>query len=90
MKLFAVEEELAELETRLPLLYGPERLAATVELSWHLRQRNCERAITLADESDALLAQLDIPQEARAMLTARLQLVRGNIHLLFVLSLIHI
>ena len=84
MKLFVVEDELAELETRLPSLYGLERLAAMVELSWHLRQRNCRRSLALADECDALVAQLGIEESDRTKLTARLQLVRGTIHLLFV------
>jgi diguanylate cyclase (GGDEF)-like protein len=83
MKLFVLEGELAELETRLPLLHDDERLAAMVELSWHLRQRDCRRALALADECEALLAHASIEGNDRTKQAARLQLVRGSIHLLF-------
>lgn len=81
MKLFVIEGELAELETRLPSLHGDERLAATVELAWHLRQRDCRRALALADECDAAMPRPAGGESTR--LSARLQLVRGAIHLLF-------
>jgi diguanylate cyclase (GGDEF)-like protein len=84
MKLFVVEEELAQLEVRLPSLHGRKRLAAMVELSWHLRQRNCRRALALADECGDLLAQWDVKQSDCTKWAARLQVVRGGIDLLFV------
>lgn len=84
MKLFVVEAEISQLETELPSQRGTGRLAAMVELSWHLRQRDCRRALELADECDAALAKAAIDIRERALLAARLQLVRGVIHLLFV------
>ncbi len=84
MRQFVVEGELSQLETELPSLHGNERLAAMVELAWHLRQRDTHRALALADECDVVLAQATVSEDERAMMAARLQLVRGEIHLLFV------
>ena len=52
MELFQVNEALAALENALPLQHGDAWLEASVNLAWYLRQRDCERALTLADEVD--------------------------------------
>jgi len=50
LELYAQDEKIAELEARLAALKGSARLAVLVPLSWQLRQRDCARALALADE----------------------------------------
>ena len=83
MKLFASNDEVAALEGRLTALAGADRLTALVALAWHLRQRDCRRALACADEADALLADSGSGQTERAGAAARLNLVRAEIGLLF-------
>jgi len=83
MRLFVVERELSQLETALPSLRGDERIAAMVELAWHLRQRDWRRSLALAAECDAAFAQSARHESGHARWGARLALVRGENHLLF-------
>ncbi|MEI8326936.1 MAG: tetratricopeptide repeat protein, partial [Betaproteobacteria bacterium] len=62
---------------------GENGCAALVTLAWHLRQRDCPRALALATQADALLAGMDEGASERRRLSARLALVRGEISLLF-------
>ncbi len=75
MEIFALNDEVTQLETALLTAQGVARLAVLVPLAWHLRQRNSLRALTLADEAKGLLARLP---DQRQML-ARLQLVWAEI-----------
>jgi PAS domain S-box-containing protein len=84
MKLFATNEEVATLEVVLASLSGQARLASLVDLAWALRECDCTRALLLADEADALLASAEIIVKEQQSMFARLQLVRGTIHWLFV------
>ena len=54
-----------------------------LELAWSLRQRDCRRALLLADESETLLAQLEPEQEAVQLARARLQLISAEISWLY-------
>lgn len=78
MELFQVNEALAALENALPLQHGDAWLEASVNLAWYLRQRDCERALTLADEADKRLSQHN-----HRRMQARLGLLRAEIALLF-------
>ena len=49
MQLFATDDEVSALETSLSELRGDERIAATVALAWHLRQRDSTRALRLVN-----------------------------------------
>ncbi len=49
MKLFAQEAEVSALDASLSELRGDERIAATVALAWHLRQRDSLRALHLVN-----------------------------------------
>lgn len=55
MEMFALNEEVAQLEAALPHARGLGRLEVLIPLAWHLRQRNTARALVLADEARGLL-----------------------------------
>jgi DNA-binding CsgD family transcriptional regulator len=55
MKFFAAEAELSILEGVLTHPWGEDVLAATIALSWHLRQRDSARALRLVDSVVPLL-----------------------------------
>ena len=83
MELYAQDEKIAELEARLAALKGSARLAVLVPLSWQLRQRDCARALALADEGEGLLGRIGpfAPEQARAI--ARFRLIRAEAKMLF-------
>ena len=56
MKFFAPEADLSILEGVLTQPWGEGVLAATIELAWHLRQRDSARALRLVDGVIPLLA----------------------------------
>lgn len=76
MSIFALDDEIALWESALPAMHGVERLEVLLPLAWHLRQRDSRRAVSLADEADALLGALAVPAARSAR--ARLALVRGE------------
>lgn len=78
MDLFILNKDVNALENQLALLNGAERLETLVHLAWHLRQRDCQRALLLANEAD-----LYCEKAGRIDLRARLLLVRAEIRLLF-------
>lgn len=83
MELFTISESLAALERDLARAHGESRLALLVPLAWHLRQRDCQRALALALEAEALLAQSTLSDAERHRCDARLGLLRAEIHLLY-------
>lgn len=81
MELYALDDEVAQLETALASLTGPDRLPGLLSLTWYMRQRDSRRALGLADEVSSLLDTLpDGPEHSR--LRARLDLVRAEIAIL--------
>lgn len=80
MQLFAPDGDLAVLEGVLAKSGDAVELGTLVELSWHLRQRDCPRALALADRAAALIVAQN---DAGPIVFARLQLVRGEIRMLF-------
>lgn len=83
MHLFTPNKDVALLERSLATLVGTSRLGTLVTLAWHLRQRDCARALTLADEAQALHAlSLDAGTEPQR-LAARLLLLRAEVKLMF-------
>jgi len=78
---FALNEEVAAWMAALPALRGTERLGMLLRLAWHLRQRDTQRALVLADEADALLGAASDIDAMRAR--ARLMLARGEAKWLF-------
>ena len=83
MDLFTPNEAVYLLEQSLAALVGTSRLGTLVTLAWHLRQRDCARALLLADEAQALLAlSVDVGTEPQR-LAARLLLVRAEVKLMF-------
>jgi diguanylate cyclase (GGDEF)-like protein len=83
MDLYAADEEIFILETKLSLLDGTPRLAILISLAWHLRQRNCQRALALAKEATLLLNQAknDVVWYNRNL--ARINLIYSEVHWLF-------
>ncbi|MES2951229.1 MAG: ATP-binding protein [Pseudomonadota bacterium] len=84
MELFTANDSLAALERGLlAAAQGEPRLAILVALAWHLRQRDCQRALALAQEAEGLLPRSDSLEEAeRTRYGARLSLLRAETHLL--------
>jgi DNA-binding CsgD family transcriptional regulator len=62
MQLFATDDEVFALENSLSELRGDERVASTVALAWHLRQRDSTRALRLVNGVMTLLG--GAPREA--------------------------
>ena len=83
MNLFVLNEDVILLERRLATLQGTSRLDTLVTLAWHLRQRDCGRALVLADEADALLALTEATAVRQQQLSARLLLLRAEVKLMF-------
>lgn len=83
MELFIVNEDLAALEQAYAVAHGDAALTLTVACAWHLRQRDCQRALGLAEQAQGLLPQSGLTQLERARHIARLQLARAEIKLLF-------
>ena len=80
MQLFASDDEVTALENSLSELRGDARIAATVALAWHVRQRDSTRALRLVNGVIGLLGGLPrpahappvapVPHRARAALAA--------------------
>ena len=85
MELFALSEEVNALEAKLSALTGSNRRPELIALAWALRQRDCRRALQLADEADTLLsdAGLGLDSITSERDAARLLLVRGEVSWLF-------
>src|ERR1035437_2655069 len=83
LKLFASNDEVAALESRLDALVGTDRCAVLLPLAWHLRQRDSRRALALADEADVLLHAAESSPIELARAVARLSLLRAEIRMLF-------
>jgi signal transduction histidine kinase len=79
MEMFALDEEVARLETALASLSGPERVSVLVPLAWHLRQRNARKALALADEAQTALPDYPYTKAEQSRAQARLCLVRGEL-----------
>ena len=79
MEMFALEHEIAQWENALQPLRGAERIPLLLLLSWHLRQRDCARAIRLGDETRLLLPLADLGSVEREQACARLQLVQAEV-----------
>jgi signal transduction histidine kinase/putative methionine-R-sulfoxide reductase with GAF domain len=79
MEMFVLDEEVARLETELPLLHGAIRMALLMPLCWHLRQRNTQRALALADEAEMILLRWQMPEPEEQCIKARLLLVRSEV-----------
>lgn len=83
MELFIVNEDLAALEQAYAVARSDASLVLTVACAWHLRQRDCQRAMALADQAEGLLPQSGLSPTERMRQLARLQLARAEIKLLF-------
>ena len=83
MELFIVNEDLAALEHALVAAPPDSSLDLTVACAWHLRQRDCQRALSLALKAERLLSQSGLAVQAQSLHLARLQLLRAEIKLLF-------
>jgi signal transduction histidine kinase len=80
MDLFILNKDVKALESQLALQAGVDRLNTLVHLAWHLRQRDCQRALALADEAERLC--VNVSADLR-IYRARLLLLRAEIRLLF-------
>lgn len=62
---------------------GASRLQALLALAWQLRQRDTRRALALADELEAYLANTALAAAEQARIKYRVQLIRGEADWLF-------
>jgi hypothetical protein len=83
LDLFALDEDVAVLESKLLDTQHKDRMLAVVAMAWHLRQRDCMRALELADEADTLLRAAEIDKLEWARNKARVMLVRAEVKALF-------
>jgi signal transduction histidine kinase/CheY-like chemotaxis protein len=83
MEIFVADNEIGRLDAMCATVRDGSGLEDLVALCWHLRQRDTQRALALADQADALLASA-APHDAEAKrMGARLQLVRAEARFLF-------
>ncbi len=83
LELFALNESVTALEATLISFNGEARLDVLIALAWHLRQRDCQRALLLASEADLVLSHAVIEPLGRELRLARLSLVRAEVCWLF-------
>ncbi|OYU25335.1 MAG: GGDEF domain-containing protein [Burkholderiales bacterium PBB2] len=83
MDLFALNHEVTALESALTELQGEARLSVLLPLAWHLRQRDCKRALLLVNEAEEWLAQVSWDEARIQACHARLLLVLGEVAWLF-------
>ncbi|WP_454773934.1 ATP-binding protein [Janthinobacterium tructae] len=77
--MFALEHDVAQWESALLPLRGAGRVPLLLLLSWHLRQRDCTRAIALSEEAQLLLPLAGLEAAATEQARARLQLVQAEV-----------
>ncbi|MGV8870385.1 MAG: ATP-binding protein [Janthinobacterium svalbardensis] len=77
--MFALEHDVAQWESALLPLRGAGRVPLLLLLSWHLRQRDCTRAIALSEEAQLLLPLAGLEAAAMEQARARLQLVQAEV-----------
>lgn len=82
MELYAPSSRVATVEAELAVVTGAANTRLLVELAWHLRQRDCTRALRLADEAATALDLTPSSRDKRA-LHLRLSLTRCEIAALF-------
>ena len=78
MEFFCTDEELARLEEQFRAAQGVARLPLQVALAWAVRQRDCARALTLADEVEQQLSRAAPAHTSQYRL--RISLVRAEAH----------
>ncbi len=83
MDLFILNEEVAQREAELSSLTGDVYIESLTELSWHLRQRDTQRSISLAEQVNALLPACSFSASKLRKIKARLQLVYVEARWLF-------
>ena len=82
MDFFADNEQLARIEADLALTHGAEWIGLALALAWHIRQRDTQRALILADEVQALLPAHSTTQPTH-LIALRLMLIRAEAKWLF-------
>lgn len=82
MELYAPSLRVASVEVELTVANGSTRNRLLVELAWHLRQRDCARALRLAGEAASALDPAP-PSRDKQALQLRLALTRCEIAALF-------
>lgn len=83
MYLFILNDEVARLEAELSALNGDAYIKGLTQLAWHLRQRDTQRAITLADRIKTLLPACALSGLEQKKINARLQLIYVEARWLF-------
>ncbi|WP_338846730.1 ATP-binding protein [Massilia sp. W12] len=79
MELFVTDHEVARLEAALPRAAGAELAALRLQLAWHLRQRDCTRALDFCKLVQQWAPHLPEPA-LRQQAQARIALTQAEIH----------
>ena len=79
---YALDDAVAALQAAVAAAAPVENLHDLVTLAWYLRQRDCNKALALADQAQNLLHQEPV-NHPRSRLSARLVLVRAEVKYLF-------
>lgn len=82
LTLFALDNEVADLEGSLSRLDPASRLQGLIALAWQLRQRDCQRARRLVTEAQSLLAQTPLHEVETVRCRARISLTLAEIKIL--------
>jgi hypothetical protein len=80
---FIHEDDLAPWVHQLPNLEGASRVDAAVAIAWHLRQRNCVRALELVQEALDLMGKTTLAAQELRRYTARIYLIQAEVKILF-------
>ena len=83
LEFFATDEAVSVLEATLQTAAGNDRPWALIALAWQLRQRDTQRALTLAAEAEANIADAGLPDTETQRIAARVMLIRGEAKWLF-------
>ena len=75
MDLFILNDDVAQREAELSSHTGDAYIESLTQLSWHLRQRDTQRAINLADQVSNLLPTSHFSPLEQKKINARLQLI---------------
>ena len=83
MDMFILNDEVEQREAALPALNGDAHIEALIQLAWHLRQRDTQHAITLAERAKTLLGPCNFSALEKRKLNARLALIYAEARWLF-------
>ena len=83
LPLYASQDQLRAMQAASTGSVGADRLDYLVALAWSLRERDCDSALTMGVEAEALLQQSGMNPADRTLRLARVALTKAHVHALF-------